>query len=264
MELKIVSLENGYVQKIENFEELKKELSERTEKYKNLVYTDEQISIAKADRASLRKLVDALDSRRKEYKKHCLKPYEDFEKAVKTLVGIINEPIGLIDKQVKAFESLKKEEKKSHLECFFYGYNTIEWLKFEMILDEKWLNASVKTEKAVEEIQNRIQQIKQDLETLSNLPDFGFEATEAYKNTLDINKAIAEGQRLAEIQKRKAEEETARMKPTPQEENKSVLTKTKSWVAFEALLSSEDAAALRDFFKSRNIQYNAVSGKERN
>ena len=111
MELKIVSLENGYVQKIENFEELKNELTERTEKYKNLVYTDEQISLAKADRASLRKLVDALDSRRKEYKKHCLKPYEDFEKAVKTLTGIINEPIGLIDKQVKAFESLKKEEK---------------------------------------------------------------------------------------------------------------------------------------------------------
>ena len=263
MELKITALENGYIQKIENFEELKKELSERTEKYKNLIYSDEQMAVAKTDRASLRKLVEALENKRKEYKKHCLKPYEDFEKDVKTLVSIIDEPIQMIDKQVKSYEALQKDEKKTNLECFFYGYNTIEWLKFEKILDEKWLNASFKTEKAVEEIQARIEQIKKDLVTLQNLPEFGFEAVEEYKRSLDINKSISEGVRLSEMQKKKAEAEAAEKKQpvhtkkpeAPAEEQ------PKQWVAFEALLSSEDAAALREFFKSRNIKYQSIQQK---
>ena len=148
MELKIS--EKGFIQKIENFEELKKELSERTEKYKSLVYTDEQISNAKADRASLRKLVEALETKRKEYKKHCLKPYEDFEKDVKSLVSIVNEPITIIDKQVKAFEDEQKAIKRANIESYFNGYNPFEWLRFEQIFNDKWLNASFKTEKVVE------------------------------------------------------------------------------------------------------------------
>lgn len=260
MELKITALENGYVQKIENFEELKKELSERTEKYKNLIYSDEQMAVAKTDRASLRKLVEALESRRKEYKKHCLKPYEDFEKDVKTLVAIVNEPIQMIDEQVKGFEALKREEKQTNLECFFYRYNPFEWLKFEKILDEKWLNASFKTEKVIEEIQARIEQIKKDLETLSNLPDFSFEATEEYKHLLDINKAISEGLRLSEMQKRKAEQEADQKKQVAPADASE--PPAKHWIAFEALMSKDDAAALRELFKSRGIKYRAVSQKE--
>lgn len=257
MELKITALENGYVQKIENFEELKKELSERTEKYKNLVYTDEQISNAKTDRASLRKLVEALESKRKEYKKHCLKPYEDFEKDVKALVSIVNEPIQMIDKQVKSFEALQKEEKRTNLECFFCGYNPFEWLSFEKILDEKWLNASCKTEKAVEAIQDRIECIKKDLETLQNLPDFSFEAVEVYKQSLDLNNAISEGVRLSEMQKKKAEAQKAEVEKPGKEKEQ-----LRMWVAFEAHLSSDDAAALREFFQSRLIVYKSIQRKE--
>lgn len=260
MELKIKALENGYVQKIENFEELKKELSERTEKYKNLVYTDEQISLAKTDRASLRKLVDAIEAKRKEYKKHCLKPYEDFENDVKALVSIVNEPIEIIDKQVKNFEAEQKEPKRVNIESYFCGYNPFEWLSFEKILDEKWLNASCKTEKVVEAINERIEQIKKDLETLQNLPDFSFEAVEVYKQSLDINKAISEGVRLSEMQKKKAETQKAEVKKP--EEKEYDLTKTQMWVAFEAKLSPKDAAALREFFNSRGIVYKSIQRKE--
>lgn len=33
---------------------------------------------------------------------------------------------------------------------------------------------------------------------------------------------------------------------------------TKQWVAFQALLSTEDALALKEFFNSRNIEFKAV------
>ena len=43
--------------------------------------------------------------------------------------------------------------------------------------------------------------------TISKLPEFKFEAMEVYRKTLDMNQAIQEGQRLADIQKRKLEAE---------------------------------------------------------
>ena len=168
----------------------KTEIAEKVEHYKNLVYTDDQMKTAKSDRANLRKFVDALETKRKEIKKQCLAPYEDFEKQMKALVAIVNEPIDLIDGQVKEFENGKREEKRVYLESFFRGYSSLEWLNFEQIFDEKWLNASVRTEKAIEEMQERIEQIKTDLTTLSNLPEFSFEATEVYKRSLDINIAL--------------------------------------------------------------------------
>lgn len=262
MELKIISpSEDGYIKKIEwNHEELKREVSEKVEKYKDLVYSDEQIKEAKTDRANLRKFVEALESKRKELKKLCLAPYEDFEKKLKEVTTIVNEPIQMIDKQVKSFEAEQRELKRVNIESYFCGYNPFEWLSFEKILDEKWLNASVKTEKVVEAINERIEQIKKDLETLQNLPDFSFESIEEYKQSLDINKAISEGVRLSEMQKKKAEAQKAEtVKPEGKE---YVLTKTKTWVAFEAELTADDAAALREFFKSRGITYKSIQGKE--
>ena len=41
-----------------------------------------------------------------------------------------------------------------------------------------------------EAIDERLLQVGKDIATLSTLPEFGFEATEVYKTTLDVNKAI--------------------------------------------------------------------------
>ena len=93
MELKIYnpSEENGFLKAIEwNYEELKTELSQKLEDYKGLVYTEEQMKEAKADRAKLNTLATAIDSKRKEIKKQCLQPYEAFEAQIKDLLAVMN------------------------------------------------------------------------------------------------------------------------------------------------------------------------------
>ena len=106
--------------------------------------------------------------------------------------------------------------------------NKPDWLDFDRIFDEKWLNATVSMPVIHDTITTRIRLIRQDLNTLSTMP-FAFEATEAYKTSLDLNSAIAEGQRLEAIQKakeeaqRKAEEAKAaaeQVKEEPKEEPK--------------------------------------------
>lgn len=273
MELEIYSpSKDGFIKVIEwNHEAIKKEVAEKVERYKNLVYSPEQVKEAKSDRANLRKFVDALDAKRKEIKKQCLEPYESFEKQVKEIIAVVNEPILMIDGQVKNFEERQREEKLEEILKIFNGCGFPDWVNPSKILDEKWLNASVKLSTIQAEIEAKLNQITNDLDTLENLPEFAFEATETYKDTLDLNKAINEGRRLSELMKRKAEAEAEKATvsktetveaPMPTETAPQAETPTatpdKQWVKFEALISKDDALVLREFFKSHGIEYRAA------
>ena len=273
MELQIYSpTQDGFIKEITwNHEEIKKEIAEKVQHYANLVYTDEQIKDAKADRAKLRKFVDALETKRKEIKKQCLAPYEAFEKQMKEIVAVVNEPILMIDGQVKNFEEKQREEKLEEIKKYWMS-TEIQVpipLTFEQMFDEKWLNASVKLSSIQTEIESKLNKITNDLDTLNNLPEFAFEAIEVYKTTLDLNIAISEGKRLSEIQKRKIEAEAERkaaeeakssveeVAPTPPTASEQIPEESeiRRWIGFEAYLSTGEALALREFFVSRNIIY---------
>ena len=48
--------------------------------------------------------------------------------------------------------------------------------------------------KSIEDVMNAfIASVEKDVDTLSKLPKFGFEALVVYKSTLDINRALSEG-----------------------------------------------------------------------
>lgn len=271
MELKIY--ENHEQKEIKwNNEELKAEIAEKVKDYKNLVYTDNQIKEAKSDRAKLNKLVKALEDKRKEVKKECLQPYEKFESQIKEVIAIVNEPIALIDGQVKEYEEQKKKEKQEQIEKLFEEKNIFDWLKLEKIFDTKWLNATSSISKIESEIDEKVAKIDAEISTLQSLKEFSFEAIETYKNCLDLSLAIAEGQRLADIQKRKEEakkEEEARKeqaaieKELPfnepevvqienqqeQEETPVIYT-----VSFKAKMTIEQSKALREFCKNSGIE----------
>lgn len=280
MELKIYSpTEDGFVSEIKwNHEEIKKEVAEKVEMYKNLVYTDDQVKDAKADRAKLNKFVQALEAKRKEVKKQCLAPYEDFEKKMKEIVQIVNDPISLIDGQVREYEQKKKDEKQDKILEMFAESSFPEWVGFERIFEQRWLNASVSLKSIRESMEAKKEQIEKELDTLRILPEFAFEAEQVYMNTLDIQKSVNKAHEMAEIQKRKreyeaeqarlkaeaeakkAEEEFAQhMNPPVPEQNEVVssadVKEFPVWLAFKALLTTEDAFALKGFFDSRNIEF---------
>ena len=278
-----------------NYEELKAELTEKVSMYTNLVYTDAQIKEAKADKANLNKLKKVLNDERIKREKEYMIPFNDFKAKINEIISIIDKPIAVIDTQVKAYEDKLKQDKLTSIQEY---YNSIEkpelnWLGLPAIYDERWLNATVSMKSIHETINSRLEQIKNDLDTLADLPEFGFEATEVYKSTLDINKALNEGRRLAEIAKKKAEHE-AEMKAREEERARLAAEKeaweqaereaqkihdeeaqfateiiadgvptthippAKQWVSFSALLSTEDAFALKEFFSNRNIEFKAI------
>lgn len=270
-----------------NFEELKAEITERAGHYKTLVYTPEQIPAAKKDLATLRKLSKALNDAKVAEKKKCLKPYEAFENQVKELLAIIGEPIQMIDMQVKGYEEQRKQEKHGAIIAYYEGLNHPDWLRFERIFDEKWLNATAKPDAIRQEITAKLEAIEKDLATLAELPEYGFEALEAYKDTLDINKAIQEGKRLATMAKlaEHARQEmqvhgspipenpvpAAEPEITPEEveqlseayaeipaDDPPESYDVRAWINFSAYLNHADAVALNAFFKSRKIEFRQI------
>lgn len=270
-----------------NFEELKQEISSRVEMYRNLVYTDDQVKQAKADRANLNKFVKALSDERIKIKKQCLQAYEPFEAKVNELSKIVQEPIALIDSQIKEYEEKQKQEKADKIALFWDSVSAPEWLDLDRIFNDKWLNASVSMKSIQDEINSRLEQVEKDLATLSDLPEFGFEAAEVYKTSLDLNKAISEAKRMAEIAKAKAEREAEQARLAAeaeakkqerevvnapdggtyiQDEDKQGFTyhepepqePQKEWVVFKCLLTVEDAQALGQFFRNRGIAFEQV------
>jgi len=274
-----------------NYEELKAELTEKVAFYETLVYTDDQVKDAKADRATLNKLKKTLNDERIRREKEYMQPFNEFKAQVNEIIGIIDKPIAVIDKQVKEFEDQKKAKKQKDIEELFAGMGFQSFVTLEKIWDPKWLNASTSMKSIEEQMRSRMYQIGDDVLTLHNLPEFGFEATEVYKQTLDINKAIKEAQRMAEIAKAKAEaeakkkaaeearkaEEERKAKEikeeqtviAPAEPNEQAVTPSepvqsadstpeRMLVRFEVLLTTEDAYALKEFFKSRNIEFKAI------
>ena len=288
MELKIYSpTEDGFIKAIEwNHAEIKKEVAEKVSYYANLVYTDDQIKDAKADRAKLNKFVQALEGKRKEVKKQCLAPYEEFEKKMKEIVAIVNEPIQMIDSQVKDYEDQKKAEKLEQIQEYWDRVTSPEHpLTLQRAMNPKWLNATTSMKSIQEEINGILAKYAEDIATLQNLPEFSFESIEVYKTTLDLGKAIQEGKRLSDIQKRKmefeaeqarlaAEEATHPQNPIGQaiasierQAFESCMNPPvadlpteplKEWISFKALLTTEDALALKDFFNSRGITFEAI------
>lgn len=279
-----------------NYEELKQELSDKVKMYETLVYTDDQIKSAKADRADLNRLKKALNDERIRREKEYMHPFNAFKAQINEIIGIIDKPMALIDKQIKEYEEQQRQEKKGKISEYFSSSSYPEWLTLSMIWDDKWLNASVSMKSIQAEIDSRIATVENDLATLSELPEFAFEAIETYKTTLDLNKSIAEGHRLSEMQKRKAEQERIRaeqerLRQEQEKERKEEMAKAaeekkqeefvppvvdeefqnkafqkaensqesvKQWVSFSALLSVSDAQELAGFFKSRNIEFKKI------
>lgn len=225
MELKIYNPQaDGFLKAIDwNFEELKEEITKKSSNYLNLVYSDDQIKDAKQDRANLRKLVTALEDKRKEIKKEVMLPYEDFAVKEKELVEIINGAIENIDTQVKGYEEGLRQEKLAKVkeiykECIGDLDRTIP---FDKIFKESWLNVSTTLKSIKEEIITIREKIDGDLKIINaeNSP-YIYEMKEEYLKDFDLMAAMAKKQQLEDTAKKKALYEEQKKQEAEEKERK--------------------------------------------
>ena len=225
MELKIYNpQEDGFLQSIDwNFEDLKAEITQKSNEYMNLVYSDDQIKEAKKDRAALNKLISALEAKRKEIKKQVMIPYEDFEKKEKELVGIIRQAVDNIDSQIKGYEEgLRQEKLKKVKEIYKEAIGDLDrTVPLERIFKDSWLNASTTLKSIKEEIAAIYAKVDADLKVINKESStYGYEMKEEYLKTFDLSAAMAKKQELEETARKKALFEEQKQKEAEERERK--------------------------------------------
>lgn len=125
-----------------NHEEIKAALEEEMQAYRELEVTEDNLPECKKYIATLRKMAKALDGKRKESKEAYMLPYMGFEQKAKELLAIIQQPIDLLDKQVKLYEERQKEEKKQKAQEYFEKATEGTKLRFEDVFRKEWLNVT--------------------------------------------------------------------------------------------------------------------------
>lgn len=268
-----------------NYEELKKELTEKVEKYKNLVYTDENIKMAKTDCANLNKLKKAINDEKIRVKNIILAPYADFENKCKELIEIVDISVENVDKQVKVFEEEEKKSKKADIEKYFnekvgHFKNVIA---FEKIFEERWLNKTATIKSIQTDIDHIFSRTSSDLMTIeTTVADkeiqkqciaYYFEnITNPSILGLAIQKAreIEEKQKKIEELKQKEFESTQNTTKSTENITNSSQIPTKSsqnqklyTIAFLAEeMTNEQMQILKKCLKENNIKYGPVPGFE--
>lgn len=195
-----------------NYEELKGELSTALADYQNRVYTEDMIADAKTDAAKLNKLKKAISDERIARKKEWLEPFETFEAQAKEICQMIDTASSGIKTQLDTFEQKRIEEKTDHIESMFaeiLSNYDLPFITFRQVFNEKWLNKSVSDKAIAKEITEICDKVVSDLEIIKRMPEYSFEAEAVYKQTLNLNNALAEGERMSQIAKQKAERERA-------------------------------------------------------
>lgn len=232
-----------------NFDAIKSQLESEMEEYKDKTFTEETKKKAKEDLADLRKLKKNVNTRKLEVKKAYMKPYDDFEEKVKELICVIDEPIGLIDGQVKEFEEKRINERKAAIEDLYdetVDEELRDYIPLERIYGDKWTNATTTMKSIREEINLKVMQTRQDITTIKAMKsEKEEEALNLYMNNNNLAHSIQfltrYEQEKAEILKRREKEEQERRERELEAERERVREEERKRIREEERLKEEAA-----------------------
>lgn len=192
-----------------NKDELLKYVRSITEKYNGRIYTDDDITDARTDRAELNALKNTISDSRIRVKKAIMAPYDKFEAEVAEVTNLIIEAVKPIDDAIKTHDENQKADKKKQLVAYFNSIigNLAESVTFERVFDPKMVNASTSMKKAKEGIADGVQQIRTNIETINTVVSEPYRsfAVANYLQTMKLAGSMKLAQRMEQEDRRKAE-----------------------------------------------------------
>lgn len=270
-----------------NFEAVDAYLTEAMEPYTQMVVTEDSIGDAKKTLAQLRKLKDGINAQKIAVKREWMKPYNEYEGDVKTLMGRVDSAIDNIAGQVKDYDARRKEEKMAELKEYFeracVERRIGAFLTWDSIKNPKWANLGYSQDDAEKEIDEAIDTVEQDITCIieRNSP-FLASMLDEYCRTRNLREALAVEKRLQALQEaeeRKRAQEVAEtfreeqeasgglsdpveaeqpqfIRPMTEEEPPKPKTYT---LDFRVVVTMQQAHALKAFFSEQGIEYHKIS-----
>ena len=224
-----------------NYEEIKSDLTTALKDYESRVYTEDTIAEAKEDRAKLNKLKKAINDERIAREKEYMQPFNEFKSQAKELCDMIDTASSGIASQIDAFDEKRIDEKHDHIQKIFdeiISNYDLPFITLEKIYNDKWDNKSVTDKAIATEITDICEKAIKDLGIIAKMPNYSFEAAESYKESLDLNKALEEGEKISEIQHKK---------------NTANADGEKYEISFKCKITIAQAKALKEYCKQNGI-----------
>ena len=210
-ELQLLSRQKPGEVTIDNFQELREELSGVLNRYEHLVYTDDMLADAKADKKELARLRRELDDRRKEVKRAYLAPYNAFEGQVKELLAMIDAPLEEIKGFIASMEEREKAARRQEIEVYFrrksgsLGDLAEQVLSSPAFLEDKWLNKSTSAKTWQTAVDEKIAAAARDLGSIqATAGQHAGALTAKYLETLDTREMAAYRERLNAVSEAEA------------------------------------------------------------
>ena len=193
-DLTIMTHQAPGIASFDNFEEIKAALETHLSAYQNIVYTEESLKTAKADKAALNKLKKALDDRRKEIKKIYMEPYLELEAQIKELIALIDAPLGEINGFVRQMELNEKAQKRLTIREYYdkisgsLGQLAEQLFDSPAFFDSKWELKSTSVKAWQDAVKDKVTQAAHDLQALQATGDAALIAH--YLETMDMEDTL--------------------------------------------------------------------------
>ena len=170
-------------------------------------YSEDNIADAKRDKAELNAAAKKLNDKRIELEREFMKPFNEFKDTVGETCGLIKTASAQIDALVKAVDDREKAAKK---QLIVDAWNALGFslVPIEKVWNTAWLNKGAKVKDIVDEMKAIIDKINQDILVLDRINEP--EAKAHYLNTLSLDAALAEVDRIMQNRQRIAAAEQAR------------------------------------------------------
>lgn len=204
---------------LSNISEIRKWAIAATETDRSLVLqTDEDFDKARTRSADIMKIIDSIETGRKSVKKDYLAPYEQFESAVKDVTAVLKSARENLWGQIQTAEEAKKREKGLLLKAYYEDKaqeaGVLGFRTYAQISRTKWLNRTTRFTAAQAEIDDIVNTIAKEVETIKALrSDFENMLLDEYAKGASVLNVISYDARLkqsyAEAQSRKAQAEKA-------------------------------------------------------
>ena len=192
-ELQFNVMQNPGVIKM-NSAELETQLAEKMSEYKGKKFTEETKKEGKKDLANLRKLKKSVSARDSEVKEQFMKPYNDFHTGVLRLIGLIDEPIGVIDGQIKSIEEKRIKERRADIQKAYsdiVGKEIEDYIPLEIIYGSSWTNAGTTMKSIREEVEEMAKKTKDEIAVISAMKsDVTEKALNMYMSNRSLSGAI--------------------------------------------------------------------------
>lgn len=163
--------------------------------------SQEEVKQCATHRKYLNGLAKQIDERRKAVKNEYLRPLNSFEADCNRIRDKVKDVSARLNDVEKEADEARKSQKEDELREHYEGYAGLlaEVVPYDKIADPKWLNKTPTLEKAKIELEEKVDKVVADWETLKRLNLEFFEQAEIqFFNTLDLGQATAYADKLAE------------------------------------------------------------------